>query len=123
MERLLVLNITQPTGTFVIHEELNVKRMVLRGFFFRRNNILLGELFYLRLHGITNNITSNMNVKGIPLHYDRTILASYWEIEMNIDVSRRISNSIEYDVVMPNGQFPNFSIIDYFQVIFSLETE
>jgi hypothetical protein len=116
--RLLVLNITGPSGNLLLDEEIDYKRIVLRSFSYRSTTVFDTPI-YIRFNGLGGNIVSNINVFGFPLHFNGG--HSVWTPNIPVELTRRMPKLLSYDIINNSSQLVSFTNISKFELVFSLE--
>lgn len=116
--RVLVINLSSSSGTVQLDEDLDYKKIVLKSFSYRASSAPT-DTFYIRFNGIGGNIVSNINIYGIPLHINSN--NSVWTPNIPIALTRRLPQTLSFDIVNEDNTLFNFTGTTKFELVFSLE--
>lgn len=122
--KILYLTFDKPFGSVYLDRNVNVKSLSLKTFQIKWNTLTPSQTnsrYFLRMTGFSGTIISNnTNISGIPLLYDKGVLSSRWETSIEISLTSKVGDKIDFEIIDQDSNGLDFTGVSNVEIVFQI---
>ena len=123
--RILQLDFDKAIGFTTIDSSIHISTIILKSFcikFSSADFYATDQRIYLRMIGLSGCVLSNLgNINGIALPYTNTLEGSLWTPGLEMTISQKIGDRIDFELVKQTGEAVEFTHIQSLQIVFQVK--